>query len=184
MDSRKGFRLALVVTAFLSGGLAMLVFLRQGNLASEKNSPDLTETQITTVQSSNVSGKQTIPRPEPFPQEITLLPVAEESFELNRADRTPLEDLQVLAAVLEGYRRAVKENPSGENREIVSALMGRNPRGVAVIPTHHPALGTDGQLLDRWGTPYFFHSVSSQATEIISAGPDRKLWTRDDLVLK
>ena len=40
----------------------------------------------------------------------------------------------------------------------------------------------DGELVDRWGTPYFFHSVSAEKMEIVSAGPDKELWTDDDVV--
>jgi hypothetical protein len=37
-------------------------------------------------------------------------------------------------------------------------------------------------MIDRWGTPYFFHQISATSMEIHSAGPDRKMGTEDDIV--
>jgi len=36
--------------------------------------------------------------------------------------------------------------------------------------------------VDPWGTPYFFHQLSGKEMEIHSAGPDKMMWTADDLV--
>ena len=45
-------------------------------------------------------------------------------------------------------------------------------------------VNADGELVDPWGTPYFFHQLSGTEMEIHSAGPDKKMWTDDDLVAK
>jgi hypothetical protein len=42
----------------------------------------------------------------------------------------------------------------------------------------------DGELVDPWGTPYFFHQLSGTDMEIRSAGPDKTMWTDDDLMTK
>jgi hypothetical protein len=42
----------------------------------------------------------------------------------------------------------------------------------------------NGELVDRRGSPYFFHQLSKDVMEIRSAGADLKMWTRDDLVGK
>ena len=39
-------------------------------------------------------------------------------------------------------------------------------------------------ILDRWGAPYFFHQLSKNEMEIRSAGPDKAMWTNDDVVMK
>ena len=39
---------------------------------------------------------------------------------------------------------------------------------------------TTGELLDRYGTPYFFHAESGTRMTITSAGPDKKIHTPDD----
>jgi hypothetical protein len=38
--------------------------------------------------------------------------------------------------------------------------------------------------VDRWDTPYFFHQMSASHMEVRSAGPDKMLWTSDDIVVQ
>jgi hypothetical protein len=45
-------------------------------------------------------------------------------------------------------------------------------------------MNSNGELMDRWGTPIFFHALSKDQMEIRSAGPDRVMWTADDVILK
>ena len=42
----------------------------------------------------------------------------------------------------------------------------------------------NGEMVDPWGTPYFFHQLSGHEMEIHSAGPDKIMWTFDDLVAR
>ncbi|MDA7680191.1 type II secretion system protein GspG [bacterium] len=112
---------------------------------------------------------------------ITLLPGATVINELHQAELSGEDDLQLLDTLLMTYRQAVRDNPTGENYEIVEALTGSNQKSVAVIPLDHSSISSDGELLDRWGSPYHFHSISSQTMEIRSAGPDGNLWTSDDI---
>jgi len=44
-------------------------------------------------------------------------------------------------------------------------------------------VNAQGEMLDAWGTPLFFHQLSGHDMEIRSAGEDRQLWTVDDLIL-
>jgi len=93
-------------------------------------------------------------------------------------------DLRQIDAIFAAYRSALRSgNPVGENSEITAALTGRNRLSCAFIPPGHPAINAKGELCDRWGTPFFFHQLSGERMEIRSAGPDRRLWTRDDEVL-
>jgi|GEM_PF-4886781 len=39
-----------------------------------------------------------------------------------------------------------------------------------------------GELLDRFGTPFFFYADSADRMEIRSAGPDKAKYTEDDIV--
>ncbi len=80
-----------------------------------------------------------------------------------------------LLAVKDPYRP-----PLGDNRDIARALAGGNRRGLVLVPTNDPAF-RDGQLVDPWGTPYWFHPRAPDAIDIVSAGPDRKLFTGDDV---
>ncbi len=94
--------------------------------------------------------------------------------------------------VLENMRRAVRQygemfggNPVGTNPEITAQLAGDNPKHINFI-NPQPGLRTNekGELIDPWGTPYFFHQISGTEMEIHSAGPDKSMWTDDDLVVK
>lgn len=104
---------------------------------------------------------------------------------LNVQGQTVREDLEVLEALLGGFRQLNRgEMPFGaENDEITAQLIGRNASKVAVLRPAHPAVNEKGQLMDRWGTPYFFHPISGVVWELRSAGPDKLLFTPDDVVL-
>ena len=74
-------------------------------------------------------------------------------------------------------------NPVGSNAEITAVLTGKNKLRYAAIPPGHPAINAAGELCDRWGTPFFFHAESGTRMGIRSAGPDKKMWTDDDVAL-
>jgi hypothetical protein len=92
--------------------------------------------------------------------------------------------------VLRNVRRAVHQfgemfngNPVGTNPEITAALSGKNPKQINFIDNNAGMRVNDqGEMIDPWGTPYFFHQISGSEMEIHSAGPDRIMWTADDLV--
>jgi hypothetical protein len=109
-------------------------------------------------------------------------PIAEK---LNAPDGTIRRDLELLNEVLGAWQTNFPHegNPIGENAEITAALAGKNPLHFAFIAPNHPAINARGELCDRWGTPFFFHAQSGTRMEIRSAGPDRKLYTSDDIVL-
>jgi hypothetical protein len=103
--------------------------------------------------------------------------------ELHSPERTGAEDLSVAMNLLTQYRLRFKGYPVGEdNASFVNALSGNNPGRLAFISRNHPAIDAQGQLLDRWGKPFFFHLLGRDELEIRSAGPDRELYTPDDLL--
>ncbi|MAS93755.1 MAG: hypothetical protein CMO55_11240 [Verrucomicrobiales bacterium] len=118
------------------------------------------------------------------PEEIVLAVGVEEiATHLHSKDTEPAEDLQILEQVIYSYRQATGSNPEGgENGAIADRLFGKNEKGVRFLPNREEWVNRDGELVDRWGTPYFFHSVSAEKMEIVSAGPDKELWTDDDVV--
>lgn len=104
---------------------------------------------------------------------------------LHAAGSAPRDDVRIVGAVLRNYLQSVRGEavpPLGFNEEIVRALRGANPLGVAFIPARHPAIDVQGRLCDRWGTPYLFHPLAAESIEVRSAGPDRRLFTADDLL--
>lgn len=91
-------------------------------------------------------------------------------------------DLDKVGLMLRDYRSRMGENPFGTNAEIMKAVMGGNPKQARLGPPEGQTLNAEGELVDRWGTPYFFHQLSKSDMEIRSAGPDRKMWTEDDVI--
>jgi hypothetical protein len=103
---------------------------------------------------------------------------------LNAPAGTIDADLRILDDVIHAFRTNFPRagNPTGTNAEITAALAGKNPLRLALIPPQHAAINRDGELCDRWGTPFFFHAESATRMAIRSAGPDKKMWTEDDAV--
>jgi hypothetical protein len=96
----------------------------------------------------------------------------------------PENDLTLMAHLMENSLLLLKSaanRPLSANEDWADLLRGRNGAHERFLPDRHAALNTRGQLIDRWGTPLFFHALGGGRYEIRSAGPDRRLWTADDL---
>ncbi len=102
---------------------------------------------------------------------------------LNRTTGNIENDLRILLSLFAAYRNVLHENPDGTNREITNALSGGNNHFHAPLPRDHPAISTNGELCDRWGSPFHFHILSPDQLEVRSAGPDGHLGTDDDTML-
>jgi hypothetical protein len=90
--------------------------------------------------------------------------------------------LDQVGLMLRDYRTLMGTNPTGTNAEIMQAIMGGNPRQAMLGPPEGQHLNGAGELVDRWGTPYFFHALSGTSMEIRSAGPDMRMYSNDDIV--
>ena len=93
--------------------------------------------------------------------------------------------------MLANVRTAVRQygdmfhgNPVGTNPEITAALSGNNPKHINFINSQAGMRIENGEMVDPWGTPLFFHQLSGTDMEIRSAGPDKIMWTADDLVTR
>jgi hypothetical protein len=109
-------------------------------------------------------------RVSPLPPELAALPAA-----------TILENVRTDVRL---YGSTFGGNPVGTNPEITKALQGDNPKHLNFLKPDGNRVNANGELVDPWGTPYFFHQLSALDMEIRSAGPDRVLWTADDLVTR
>ena len=132
-------------------------------------------------------GASTQPNANPLPPNVpvtvgarTFVPKAPPP----QAEPEAAIELDKVRLMLRDYRTLYHENPVGTNAEIMRAVMGGNPKQARLGPPEGQTLSADGELLDRWGTPYFFHQLSSDLMEVRSAGPDKTLWTSDDIVTK
>ncbi|MGC4070927.1 MAG: hypothetical protein QM760_00080 [Nibricoccus sp.] len=115
------------------------------------------------------------------------LPIADPSAyaELNSDKTTALQDVRIVEGLVQNMQQSFKTTvipPLGFNEEITRALTGRNPLELAFIPSNHPAINARGLLCDRWGTPFHFHPMANDRIDVRSAGPDKKLFTSDDVV--
>jgi hypothetical protein len=101
-----------------------------------------------------------------------------------RPDAELVAALDEVRLMIRDYHTALGENPVGTNAEIMQAINGRNAKQVKIGPPAGQTMNEKGELVDRWGTPYFFHQISGTEMEIRSAGPDRVMGTGDDRQVK
>ena len=95
----------------------------------------------------------------------------------------PEVEPQMVLDVLNAFRRTFGVYPAGEdNRQFVNALLGANRDNLPFLPRDHPRLNARGEIVDAWGTPFFFHLNSRTSIEVRSAGADRRMFTADDIV--
>jgi hypothetical protein len=142
--------------------------------------PSVSNSSIASISPTIISSQNQAQPPVPAPVAGELI-----------SDSTPSTEVGPETAV-QNVRRAVRQygemfggNPVGTNPEITSQLTGDNPKHINFItPQPGMHINASGELVDAWGTPYFFHQISGSEMEIHSAGPDRIMWTSDDLVVK
>jgi len=123
------------------------------------------------------------PLPPPArPMNQAMDPVLQEMHqEMTQRETPPERELEILQELLTLHQRALGTGSFGDNGDVTRALIGDTAQGVW-LPRQSPRI-RDGQLLDRWGTAYWFHANAGHQIEIRSAGPDQTLFTSDDLIL-
>jgi len=103
---------------------------------------------------------------------------------IGRPGFPPEKEIAAVMQFFQIYRQEFGGFPAGEgNAQFMNALRGNNPTKLPIFPLTHPRLDPKGNLLDPWGKPYVFHAVSRDRLEIRSSGPDREIFTADDLTL-
>lgn len=120
------------------------------------------------------------PAPSRFTEDLS----AEHLVGYGTATSDPQRDLGMVKDAVDAFVRSIKipgALPTGSNRELVAALAGDNPHRIRFIDPASPFINADGELLDRWQVPLFFHFVEADDVGVRSAGPDRVLWTADDV---
>lgn len=174
--------ISLAALALLGGGIYLGSQLgsQSGKKAeSAVLTPSVTQEEIERIRS--------IPKPQ-----APLTPTAAEPqtsateinalAQLNNAATDPQTDIRVIEHLLNQVHTVFHELPTGEHDEIVAFLRGANPRETQYIADDDPNLNDEGKIIDRWGTPYFFHTLSRHRIEVRSAGPDQLHWSEDDII--
>jgi len=96
----------------------------------------------------------------------------------------PEREPEILLEIFDAYRRTTGSYPVAEdNRQIMYMLTGGSNSDRGVFPRTHARMNQQGELIDGWGTPFFFHCISRTHIEIRSAGPDATFYTQDDIVV-
>ena len=96
----------------------------------------------------------------------------------------PQNDLTLMSRLMDNSLLLLKSaanQPLSANEDWAALFRGRNTAHERFLPDRSIAFNAQGQLIDRWGTPLFFHALGNRRYELRSAGPDQKLWTDDDL---
>ncbi len=96
----------------------------------------------------------------------------------------PQNDLTLMSRLMENSLLLLKSagnRPLSANEDWAGLLRGQNTAHERFLPDQSVALSADGKLVDRWGTPLFFHALGGGRFELRSGGPDKKLWTADDI---
>lgn len=194
--SRRAGLLILIMAA--GSALLYLQLMRHNPLPEQRASDAMPETGMVaqTRSASKVSAQSqpgssanevvardalaTAPRSAPAaPAPAEPVPATSESSSL-----PPETVLANMRTSIRQFASTFGENPVGTNPEITSALQGDNPKHINFLKPDGNRVNAKGELVDTWGTPYFFHQISGHEMEIRSAGPDRVMYTGDDLVTR
>lgn len=150
--------------------------------AREETAPMVSPAQIEAMTSAVMSAAQQKPvRIEaPPPPSVQVPPDYPASIQPGPEH----QELEEIALNIRNFSQRFGGNPVGSNAEIVQALRGGNPGKANYLPQSALRLNGSGEMIDKWGRPYFFHANSATEMEVRSAGPDGRLYTPDDIVTR
>jgi hypothetical protein len=144
------------------------------HLAAPPAEPRAANVSVATVTSP---GLQMAGKTNPLPGEIILRDYAS-------IHMPPENDLVLMSRLMENSLLLLKSaanRPLSANEDWAGLFRGENAARERFLPDQHAALNSKGRLVDRWGTPLFFHALGGGRHDIRSAGPDRAPWTADDI---
>ena len=180
MQSPEKNKRSSVIISFLS--LLILVAALIWFITSRNTNPATTEIAPLLAVNTNVQVTLTAPASPsssggPLVGEKILRDYAKSSL-------PPENDLTLLSHLMDSFTLLVKSAADGSlsaNEDWSAALRGNNLPHERFLPTNHVIFNSQGQLTDRWGTPVFFHALGAHRFELRSAGPDKQMWTADDV---
>lgn len=172
---------AIAAGALLAGGIYL------GTHIGTKPEPSRPESATPQPSQAEIDNIRSIPKPKAPTatgehQTHTTASEINALVQLNQVSAPPQTDIRIIEHLLDQVHTVFHELPTGDHDEVVAFLRGANPRSIQYIPDEDPNLNEEGEIIDRWGTPYFFHTLSRDHIEVRSAGPDRLHWSEDDVV--
>ena len=169
----------LVIILFAVPVILVLVFV-MGRMRWKFSKPKVRTEVVPELVASNVSASA-------FPATVGLGagPLGETILRGYADTNLPPEnDLTLMSRLMENSVLLLKSGanrPLSANEDWADLLRGKNGAREEFLPAQHVALNDQGQLIDRWQTPLFFHALGGGRYEIRSAGPDKAMWTPDDI---
>ncbi len=151
-----------------------------------RNQPSAVKPAPPEVRPRQIAASTPDPAREPQPSPAAAEPEAE-PVPFDTVTKTAIPERVVVQRLhhrIREFGHRFGGNPVGTNAEITAALNGGNGKGVRFLDPADVRLNADGELLDPWQTPYFFHQLSASEMEVRSAGPDGEMWTPDDVLVK
>jgi hypothetical protein len=91
-------------------------------------------------------------------------------------------DLLMLHAEMVNYQNEFGSYPTGDCAQISKTLFGDNPRKIEFLRPKNMFINQAGEFLDPWGTPYVINFSSANSFVISSAGKDKILGDKDDII--
>lgn len=114
--------------------------------------------------------------PEEIIQEVELLK------DMTIDEKKAIEHFHTLLFALRSFNNGRMPDGVIDNVHIANALLGDHKRKIAYFTQDHPRLNTNGELIDKYGSPYDFHFTSSKDVSIRSYGPDKEPYSDDDII--
>ena len=100
------------------------------------------------------------------------------------ASSNPQQDIAQLSRALSNFlltHKNASDRPLSANEEWSATLLGKRPSSPAWLSENSPLFDDKQRLIDRWHSPLHFHAIGRQQWEVRSSGPDKILFTADDL---
>lgn len=163
--------------------LVVALLLTKMRWKFSKPSPTIQEAVGSEIVASNTTA--TIVASSAIPTTTNTAPLLGETILRDYANTNlpPENDLTLMSRLMDNSLLLLKSaanRPLSANEDWADLFRGRNGAREEFLPSRHIALNAQGQLIDRWATPLFFHALGGGRYEVRSAGPDKKLWTSDD----
>ena len=101
-------------------------------------------------------------------------------------ESAPEDDVQAIQQLLQVVQSEIKNIDLrflSTNESIVDVLLGKNRYKMKFVTRDPRLVNEQGQLIDRWKRPYFFHLNGPKDISVRSAGEDRTMFTEDDVFL-
>ncbi len=167
-------------------GIGVLLFLSNHRAGTAETSPEKNEQQnaavaaalsnqpaktISIIESDFVSVKP-VEQGNPGPAVAVAVPPAGPAAPLIFTNFPAQTAVENMGRAIHQYGQMFGGNPVGTNPEFARQLGGDNPKHINFISAEAGMMvNGNGELVDPWGTPYFFHQLSGSDTEASAHRP-------------